>query len=107
MQNTYFIYDPRSRKRHEFSLRGTLSTGGLSGAHKRLTPELRDAFQTFNRKVFGNGALATKTKQLIGSDRGGSRNARRHRLCALRAGLGRIEKASASLVSDDAIAAER
>ena len=41
------------------------STGALSDAHKQLTPELQDAFQTFSRKVFGNGALATKTKQLI------------------------------------------
>jgi AhpD family alkylhydroperoxidase len=41
------------------------STGALSDAHKRLTPELYDAFQTFSRKVFANGALTTKTKQLI------------------------------------------
>jgi AhpD family alkylhydroperoxidase len=41
------------------------STGAISDAHKRLTPELHDAFQTFSRKVFANGALTTKTKQLI------------------------------------------
>ena len=32
---------------------------------KQLAPEQHDAFQTFSRKVFANGALATKTKQLI------------------------------------------
>ena len=41
------------------------STGALSDAHQRLAPEPHDAFQTFSRKVFANGALATKTKQLI------------------------------------------
>jgi AhpD family alkylhydroperoxidase len=41
------------------------STGALSEAHKRLVPELHDAFQTFSRKVFANGALTPKTKQLI------------------------------------------
>jgi AhpD family alkylhydroperoxidase len=41
------------------------STGRLSDAHNRLTPEPHDAFQTFGRKVFANGALTTKTKQLI------------------------------------------
>jgi AhpD family alkylhydroperoxidase len=41
------------------------SGGTLSDAHKRLTPEPHDAFQTFSRKVFTNGALTTKTKQLI------------------------------------------
>ena len=30
-----------------------------------LPPELQEAFQTFNQKVFASGALATKTKQLI------------------------------------------
>ena len=39
--------------------------GGLSDARKRLAPEIHDAFQTFSRKVFANGALTTKTKQLI------------------------------------------
>jgi AhpD family alkylhydroperoxidase len=41
------------------------STGALSNAHKQLTPEPHDAFRTFSRKVFANGALTTKTKQLI------------------------------------------
>jgi AhpD family alkylhydroperoxidase len=41
------------------------STGALAEAHKRLAPEQHDAFQTFSRKVFADGALATKTKQLI------------------------------------------
>jgi len=43
----------------------TSSTGALSDAHKRLAPEPYDAFQKFSRKVFANGALTTKTKQLI------------------------------------------
>ena len=42
-----------------------LSTGALSNAHKQLTPQPHEAFQTFSRKVFANGALTTKTKQLI------------------------------------------
>ena len=41
------------------------SIGALSDAHKRLTPELHEAFQNFSRKVFAEGALAIKTKQLI------------------------------------------
>ena len=41
------------------------STRALSDAHKRSAPGPYDAFQTFSRKVFANGALATKTKQLI------------------------------------------
>ena len=41
------------------------SAGALSDTRKRLTPEPHDAFQTFSRKVFANGALTTKTKQLI------------------------------------------
>jgi AhpD family alkylhydroperoxidase len=41
------------------------STGALAEAHKQLAPEQHDAFHTFSRKVFANGALATKTKQLI------------------------------------------
>ena len=42
-----------------------LSIGALSEAHKRLAPGPHDAFQTFSRKVFANGALTSKTKQLI------------------------------------------
>ena len=40
-------------------------TGALSDTRKRLAPEPHDAFQTFSRKVFADGALTTKTKQLI------------------------------------------
>ena len=42
-----------------------LPARGLSDTRKRLAPEVHDAFQTFSRKVFANGALTTKTKQLI------------------------------------------
>ena len=41
------------------------SIGALSEAHKRLAPEPHDAFQKFSRKVFANGALPSRTKQLI------------------------------------------
>jgi AhpD family alkylhydroperoxidase len=41
------------------------SSRALSDMHKRLAPEQHEAFQTFSRKVFANGALTTKTKQLI------------------------------------------
>ena len=41
------------------------SSGALSDTRKRLAPEVHGAFQTFSQKVFANGALATKTKQLI------------------------------------------
>jgi AhpD family alkylhydroperoxidase len=41
------------------------STQALSEAHKRLSPEPHEAFQTFSRKVFADGALTTKAKQLI------------------------------------------
>ncbi len=41
------------------------SVGALSATHKRLAPELHEAFQNFSRKVFAEGALAIKTKQLI------------------------------------------
>src|SRR6185437_14191492 len=42
------------------------SAHSLSDTRKRLAPEIHDAFQTFSRKVFANGSLPTKTKQLIG-----------------------------------------
>ena len=42
-----------------------LPARGLSDTRRRLSPEVHDAFQTFSRKVFANGALTTKTKQLI------------------------------------------
>jgi AhpD family alkylhydroperoxidase len=41
------------------------STDLLRHARKQLTPEIHDAFQAFQQRVFTNGALATKTKQLI------------------------------------------
>lgn len=41
------------------------STGALSDAHKRLTPESHDTFQTFSQKGFANGVLTTRTKQLV------------------------------------------
>jgi AhpD family alkylhydroperoxidase len=41
------------------------SAGALSDTRKRFAPELHDAFQTFGQKVFANGALTPKTKQLI------------------------------------------
>jgi len=41
------------------------SARSLSDTRKRLAPEIHDAFHTFSRKVFANGALPTKTKQLI------------------------------------------
>ncbi len=38
---------------------------GLSEARKGLAPEVHDAFQAFSQKVFADGALPAKTKQLI------------------------------------------
>src|ERR671920_292667 len=37
----------------------------LSETRKRLAPEIHDAFQAFSQKVFADGALPGKTKQLI------------------------------------------
>jgi len=37
----------------------------LSDMRKRLAPEIDDAFQAFSQKVFADGALPIKTKQLI------------------------------------------
>jgi hypothetical protein len=84
----------------------------LSDMRKRLAPEIDDAFQAFSQKVFADGALPIKTKQLIavavchavpllhprphqsryaawrdtggthGSDLGGGRDARRRRIHA-------------------------
>src|SRR4051812_3457204 len=42
-----------------------LPSRDLSETRKRLAPEVHDAFQTFSQKVFADGALPTKTKQLI------------------------------------------
>ena len=41
------------------------ASDALSRAHKRHAPEPYDAFRAFSRKAFANGALTTKTKQLI------------------------------------------
>src|SRR5688572_8368401 len=70
----FYLMTLRSRQRREFfinevrNMADTLfpsSTGALSDAHHRFAPKPYDAFQTFSRRVFANGALATKTKQLI------------------------------------------
>jgi AhpD family alkylhydroperoxidase len=37
----------------------------LSDVRKRLAPDIHDAFQAFSQKVFADGALPGKTKQLI------------------------------------------
>ena len=37
----------------------------LSETRKRLAPDVHDAFQAFSQKVFADGALPPKTKQLI------------------------------------------
>src|SRR3954463_7870729 len=37
----------------------------LSDIRKRLAPEIHDSFQAFGQKVFADGALPAKTKQLI------------------------------------------
>lgn len=37
----------------------------LSDTRKQLAPEILDAFQSFGQKVFADGALSVKTKQLI------------------------------------------
>ena len=42
-----------------------LPSRDLSETRKRLAPEVHDAFQTFSQKVFAEGALPAKTKQLI------------------------------------------
>lgn len=37
----------------------------LNDTRKRLAPDIHDAFHAFSRKVFADGALPAKTKQLI------------------------------------------
>jgi len=37
----------------------------LSDIRKRLAPDIHDSFQAFSQKVFADGALPAKTKQLI------------------------------------------
>ncbi|MGH2480185.1 MAG: carboxymuconolactone decarboxylase family protein, partial [Ktedonobacteraceae bacterium] len=41
------------------------SSRAFFDARKRLSPGSHDAFQAFSEKVFAEGALPTKTKQLI------------------------------------------
>lgn len=40
-------------------------TREMAEKRARLAPEVHDAFQTFSERVFANGALPAKTKQLI------------------------------------------
>src|SRR5215213_10746404 len=40
-------------------------TRGLAEARRALAPEVEDAFRAFSQKVFADGALPAKTKQLI------------------------------------------
>jgi len=41
------------------------STTELASARKALAPEIHDAFSQFSERVFADGALPVKTKQLI------------------------------------------
>ena len=41
------------------------STGELSEKRRALAPEIEKAFQAFSQRVFADGALPSKTKQLI------------------------------------------
>lgn len=41
------------------------STPELANARKKLAPEIHDAFSHFSERVFSEGALTVKTKQLI------------------------------------------
>jgi AhpD family alkylhydroperoxidase len=66
----YFMRRWQGREFHQrgMDMSDTLypsTSGALSEARKRLALEPHDAFQTFGLKVFANGALTTKTKQLI------------------------------------------
>jgi AhpD family alkylhydroperoxidase len=40
-------------------------TRALSATRKDLAPDIHDAFRTFSERVFAEGALPAKTKQLI------------------------------------------
>ncbi len=40
-------------------------THGLVEARRALAPEIEDAFRAFSQKVFADGALSAKAKQLI------------------------------------------
>jgi AhpD family alkylhydroperoxidase len=41
------------------------ATPGLAATRKRLAPDIHDAFTTFSERVFAEGALPAKVKQLI------------------------------------------
>jgi len=41
------------------------ATAELAAARKRLAPDIHDAFTSFSERVFAEGALPVKTKQLI------------------------------------------
>jgi AhpD family alkylhydroperoxidase len=41
------------------------TTPDLAAARKKLAPDIHDAFTAFSERVFAEGALPTKTKQLI------------------------------------------
>ncbi|HEU4627999.1 MAG TPA: carboxymuconolactone decarboxylase family protein, partial [Steroidobacteraceae bacterium] len=41
------------------------STPELAAARRKLAPEIHDAFMSFSGRVFAEGALPVKTKQLI------------------------------------------
>ena len=41
------------------------TTQDLAAARKKLAPHIHDAFTAFSESVFAEGALPTKTKQLI------------------------------------------
>jgi AhpD family alkylhydroperoxidase len=41
------------------------TTPDLAAARKKLAPHIHDAFTSFSERVFAEGALPTKTKQLI------------------------------------------
>lgn len=41
------------------------ATPELAAARKRLAPDVHDAFTTFSERVFADGALPAKVKQLI------------------------------------------
>lgn len=43
------------------------TTPDLAAARKKLAPHIHDAFSAFSERVFAEGALPTKTKQLASS----------------------------------------
>lgn len=48
------------------------TTPDLAAARKKLAPHIHDAFTAFSERVFAEGALPTKTKQLIAEMRAGA-----------------------------------